>query len=314
MITIRNYEGKDVYDVINVWNESLPYDTVSKLLFTRKILLDCNFDKNNFFIAEDDGKMCGFLYGCVRLVPADAGAVVEQDIGYIVAFGALKDYLETAGKMLLSAFEARMKELGRKTIKATGFSPAYFTQGYDEDRYPEYIKLFKDAGYTGASSISMEIDLSKYAKSDKVEEKRRRLKEEGIEIIPLSYEYIPAFLDASEPFNSPGWVAQYRRRLLLNNDFESVRIAVKDGRVIGAVIFGDPDSSPERFGPFGVNSEYQGKGIGTVLLSDCLCEMKSRNLHNSWMQWTSGTGASGTVYKRAGFVEGRRFMSFIKQI
>ena len=81
MITVRNYEGKDFNNVINVWNESLPYDTVSKLLFTRKILLDCNFDRNNFFVAEDDGKTCGFLYSCVRLVPADAGAHLEEDVG-----------------------------------------------------------------------------------------------------------------------------------------------------------------------------------------------------------------------------------------
>lgn len=314
MITVRNYEGKDFNNVIDVWNESLLYDTVSKLLFTRKILLDCNFDRNNFFVAEDDGKICGFLYSCVRLVPADAGAPLEEDVGYIVAFGVLKEYMEKVGMQLISAFEARMKALGRKKIKATGFSPAYFTQGFDEDHYPEYIKLFTDAGYEGAHSISMDIDLTKYVKPAGIEEKRRRLKEEGIEVIPLSHEYIPAFLDPSEPFNSPGWVAQFRRRLLLNNDFESVRIAVKDGRVIGAVIFGDPDSSPERFGPFGVNSEYQGKGIGTVLLADCLCEMKSRTLHNSWMQWTSGTGASGTVYKRAGFTEGRHFVNFIKEI
>lgn len=35
-------------------------------------------------------------------------------------------------------------------------------------------------------------------------------------------------------------------------DFNRIRIAAKDGKVIGACVFNDPDSEPERFDPFGV--------------------------------------------------------------
>ncbi len=314
MLSIRTYRASDAEPLIALWNEALPYDTVSPLHFLRKILLDCNFRAENLLIAEDKDEAVGFLYGTFRLIPADVGGAMDEELAYIVAAGAKESHRTEAMRALLAAFEEKARALGRKTIKATGFSPAYFQQGYDKERCADYCALFTEAGYTGYDSITMEIDLATYKKPDNIEAKRARLAAEGIIVRQAELGDVPALMDASEPFNSPGWVAQFRRRLLINNDLGSFRVAVRDGRVVGVCVFGDPDSSPERFGPFGVNSDLQGKGIGTVLLADILTEMKARTLHNAWMQWTSGTGASGEVYRRAGFTQKRTYVSFVKTL
>jgi GNAT superfamily N-acetyltransferase len=86
-----------------------------------------------------------------------------------------------------------------------------------------------------------------------------------------------------------------------NDDLDRIRVVTFGGEVIGFCVFGDPDGSPEGFGPFGVRTDFRGKKLGQILLADCLLEMKKRGLHNAWMQWTGKESAAHFVYEKAGF-------------
>jgi GNAT superfamily N-acetyltransferase len=77
-------------------------------------------------------------------------------------------------------------------------------------------------------------------------------------------------------------------------------VAVQDERIVGYC-----QARRERFGPFGVAEELQGRGIGRLLLFRCLAEMLTRGFHCAWFLWTGADAAR--LYSLAGFREVRRF-------
>jgi GNAT superfamily N-acetyltransferase len=80
----------------------------------------------------------------------------------------------------------------------------------------------------------------------------------------------------------------------------------------GGQIIGYAQSRNERFGPFGVNEEFRGQGIGAVLLSNVLLSMRSKGFHCAWFLWTSDRAAK--LYREHGFDEVRRFALMSKTI
>ena len=208
--------------------------------------------------------------------------------------------------------ESYLKSNG-KTVVNTGYYPTYFVQGVDENYTPEYINIFENRGYKSFRSIAMILDLEKYTPPENLEARRKALEREGIEFGSLTDEYITEMFTLENEFLRPSWLYEYKNRIL-DMDFERLKIATKDGKVIGACVFSDPGSAPERFGPFGVDSSYQGKGIGGVLLADSLLEMKKRGLKNAWMQWASDDIGASVLYKRAGFVEKESYLEFEKNL
>lgn len=308
---IRNIKGSDMNEIIALWKKTLPYLVITRDIFMRKIFLEANFSPKGFFVAEEKGKIVGFVNAVFRKVPICADAEIEKNTGWLAGFIVDKSHLE-AGDKLLDAAENYLIENGRSVIN-TGYYPTYFVQGVDERYTPEYIDIFKKRGYTSVRSIAMILDLDNYNPPANLEERRKLLKEDGVNFGPLTDEYITQLFTLDNEFLKPSWLYEYKNRAL-NMDFDRIRIATKGGKVIGACVFDDPDSAPERFGPFGVDSSCQGKGIGGVLLADCLLEMKKRNLKNAWMQWASDDKGASVLYERAGFVEKESYLEFEKKL
>ncbi|MDQ3655231.1 MAG: GNAT family N-acetyltransferase, partial [Chloroflexota bacterium] len=87
----------------------------------------------------------------------------------------------------------------------------------------------------------------------------------------------------------------------------TMHIAEEHGRIIGYA-----QSRGERFGPFGVDETYRGRGIGAVLLSTTLLAMRARGFHCAWFLWTSDRAAK--LYREHGFEEVRRFQLMAKAL
>jgi mycothiol synthase len=51
----------------------------------------------------------------------------------------------------------------------------------------------------------------------------------------------------------------------------------------------------------------QGKGLGKILLYDCLALMRAQGLHGAWFLWTGEQSPAGHLYRKAGFHVTRRF-------
>lgn len=304
---IRTFNDKDMRDVISLWNECMPYNTITEKDFIKSILLDINFDPNGFFIYEKDEKIKGFVYSTIRKVPIDANSDLETDKGWIVAISIDKEEFAIAPKLLKCAEEFITKD-GMRTICACSYTPNYFYQGINT-RYEDYVELFNKSGYRiNEISCSMKIDLDEYYTPDFIPDLKKRLEKEDIIFKKLSYEYITSYLT----FQKPSWAHRFRRLLNENMDFEQISVAICNNEVIGCNIFGDPHSENERFGPFGVRDDFQGKGIGKILLDDCLAEMKKRGLKYAWMQSSSAEEHVVNLYKKFGFKVTGEYINFIK--
>lgn len=298
-------------EIVALWKKTLPYLCIDRDIFMRKVFLEANFNAKGAFVAEEKGKIVGFVNAVFRKVPICADAEIENDMGWLSAFVVDKEHIG-CGDLLLEKAENYLKMNGKKTVN-TGYYPTYFVQGVDERYTPEYIEIFENRGYAPTRSIAMNLDLQKYNPPANIEEKRTNLEAEGIRISPLTDEHITSLLSLENEFLKPSWLYEYVNRVK-DMDFERFRIAVKDGKVLGACVFSDPDSAPERFGPFGVNDSCQGKGIGGVLLADTLGEMKKRGLKNAWMQWASDDKGASILYERAGFVKKESYIEFEKRL
>lgn len=310
---IRTFKCNDIDKIVECWNISLPHDKVTKNELIKKMLLDNNFLSDGFFVACENDDVLGFINCIYRLVPIDAHSGLEENNGWISAF-AIKDSqnFEQIGKKLIDAAEKYFMSHNKCYI-STGYYPVYFYQGVSKEHCENYIRLFNDLKYNCVPSLARNLYLDNYNVPANIEQKRENLAKEEIYIGPMKDEYILSLIDSQEPFNNISMAFEFKSRLA-ELDYERIRIAAKDGKVIGVCVFGDPYGSKERFGPFSVDEKYQGKGIGSVLLHDCLGEMKKRQLNKAWMQWTPLQGAADFLYKKAGFEVTKTYITFSKKL
>ena len=301
-ITIRPIRGEDFYPALELWNNTRRHDPITARFFKRKIFLDVCFDPEGYLLAETEEGLCGYIYVVRRLRPLDNDNSPMPEQGWINGFGVLESAPEGTAALLLAAADEFAARHGLKKLSATPYSPFYFTQGFDTKYETAYIDMFLAAGYTAQpESYARDIDLLSWMESDEVKEARRAAEADGFGFGPLTDELLVPFFDYLNTYQSAGWRIRIRELLYDNDDYARTRIVTYRGEVIGFCVFGDPDGSPERFGPFGVREDFRGRKLGRILLDDCLLEMKKRGLHNAWMQWTSKGGAAHYVYEKAGF-------------
>jgi mycothiol synthase len=111
---------------------------------------------------------------------------------------------------------------------------------------------------------------------------------------------------ANQAFN-PDWGRAIREGLLQGLPTERILVAKKDDHIVGFCLYGGYEGIPERFGPFGVDPTYQGKGLGKILLYQCLRLMRREGLHGAWFLWTGEKTAAGHLYKKVDFQVTRQF-------
>ena len=311
-MNIRTYRGTDLGEIIKIWNRTMPYNPVSRMIFLKNILLDHNFDDEGFFVAEENGEILGFIYGIVRRFPKDVGAPVTDDIGYINAIGLKyeKDILGGLGGALIKAVEDYFRRHGKQTAIISGYTPNFIYQGINT-LYPDYLALFPQEGYAEATrNVSISIDLLKYVRPDYIDELKAQREQEGFLFTNLKDEYILELLK----YVAPGVRHRVRRIIQETMDYERFNMVVYDGKVIGVNMFADPYSCEERFGPFSISADFRGKGLGKVLLHDCLTEMKNRGLQKAWAQSTPLESAASHIYAQAGFQSTNEYVKFKKDL
>ena len=306
---IRPIEGRDFKGVIELWKKALPEHSIDERLFYKNVLLDMNFDPQGFLVLERAGKIVGFSWAIARRFPVDVGAPAQEDKGYLNLF-VLEDEEDESGEELLKAQENYLKLKGIKKISVSGYTPNYIYPGINSRR-TQHIRLLEKFGYVEQKrNYSISINLKDFEKNESIEELERARAAEGFTVEPLSEEYVIQMLD----YAPPGWTHRIRRLINETLDLGRVLVVVKDKRVIGCALFGDPYSSDERFGPYKVDEEYRGLGLGKILLYRTLMTMKERGLGRAWAQSTPSSGAAKGVYEKMGFVHTAEFITFLKEL
>jgi GNAT superfamily N-acetyltransferase len=307
-IDYRGYAPGDEAAIVELWNECLPYDPITPLRFRNMVLLDANFDPEGLRLAWDHGKLAGAVYAVRRLLPMH-GTDLEPDNGWITFFFVAPDKRRRGiGTRLMQDAFAFLAGHGRKQVFFSSYAPNYFVPGLDEGHYPEGYAFLQHVGFTRLySPVAMDMSLVDYAYPDDVKTLKRQRRQEGYTFEQAQdRDLVEVIRFATDAFN-PDWGRAIREGLLRGLPLEAIRVARYGGKLVGFCMHGAYEGVRERFGPFGVDPDEQGKGLGKILLHDCLASMRAQGLHGAWFLWTGETTAAGHLYKKVGFGITRRF-------
>jgi ribosomal protein S18 acetylase RimI-like enzyme len=306
-MTLRPYLGGDEAELLAVWHAAIPTDRISPEDFRRRVLLDPNVRPEHLPVAEEGGRVVGFALGLTREVPFLLRPP-EPEAAWITAFGVAPEHRGRGlGGALLGALLERFRAEGRTRVAISPYLPHYITPGIDEGAYPDTVAwLQRRFGFTAIErAIAMERSLENLAVEAELRALEAELATRDVRIAPAT----PADLPDLLPFLSErfGWDWYRHAREVLLERFgptpgpHAFLVARRAGRPVGFC-----QQQGERFGPFGVDPDQRGLGIGRALLLRCLSEMQRQGVARSYFLWTDERAAR--LYERAGFARFRRFV------
>lgn len=284
-------------------------DPISEQRLLLDFVLDPHFDPEGLLLAVDGEEPVGFVLGMTARegVPSDNAV----GTGVIVGFGVAESHRRHGvGTRLLAELEYYWRAKNVSTIQVGPWIPPYLAPGVDESAYAGTVEFLASLGYTaGAKPVSMRALLTGYEASADVPAIAAKLASEDVQIRPAQVDDATELIAfAQEHF--PHWESYVRaalRAVVSASDQATLHIALDGAEVIGFAM-----TNGERFGPFGVNGDYRGRGIGAVLLSRALVAMRAINVHLAYFLWTSDQTAR--LYNRHGFEIVRRFTMMSKKL
>lgn len=307
-VEYRHYRRGDEIGIVELWNRCLRYDPITGPRFRNLVLLDPSFDPEGLRLAFIDGKLVGCLYGVRRQLPMH-GTELEPDNGWITFFFVSPEARrQGTGTRLLNDALDFFERHGRTNVFFSSYAPNYIVPGIDMQGYPEgYQWLLKHGFDELYRPIAMDYSLVGLELPEEVSLLKSRRMEEGYTFEPAAdgdlYETIRF---AADVFN-PDWGRAIREGILQGLPLPCIHVARERGRLVGFCLHGAYEGVKERFGPFGVAPDQQGKGLGKILLYDCLLSMRAQGLHNAWFLWTGETTPAAYLYKKIGFQVTRTF-------
>ncbi|MEF3307089.1 GNAT family N-acetyltransferase [Paenibacillus sp. GYB003] len=307
-VVYRHYASGDEKAIVELWNDCLHHDPITPLRFRNMVLLDANFDPEGLRLAFEGERLVGFVYSVRRLLPM-VGTELEPDNGWITAFAVAPDKRRQGigSRLVREAFDFLIRH-GRKHVFFSSYAPNYFVPGVDEESYPEgYAFLLKHGFARLYSPVAMDYSLVRYSMPDDVKALKRAREAEGYAFgLAQDRDLVDVIRFAGDVFN-PDWGRAIREGVLRGLPLSAIHVARENGRLVGFCMHAGYEGVAERFGPFGVDPSQQGKGLGKILLHDCLTNMRAQGLHGAWFLWTGETTTAGHLYKKLGFEITRRF-------
>ncbi|MBI5473523.1 MAG: GNAT family N-acetyltransferase [Ignavibacteriae bacterium] len=310
---ISEYTDSYRQPILDLWARALPLDAVSQDVFEARVLLDENFDPTTAVIALVNNVPVGFIFGAhaKRMPLGDADPNGTRSWITLLAVDPSVSMSEVGGA-LIEHVENKFKALGKTECYVSTYPPGYFTPGIDRNNCKPLLDLFLTKQYSEVKqALSMDSSIVLFTLSEKVLQKERELKGEGIEFRVYQRTDLVQFMAFLEKSMPTDWVRVERANLkkLGTGGFtpEQITIVTHGEKIIGYCQF-----EGSHFGPFGVSDEYQGRGIGTVLLARTLDRMRTCGYHDAWVMWTDDLAAK--VYAKFGFKETRRFSILQKQL
>jgi mycothiol synthase len=140
-----------------------------------------------------------------------------------------------------------------------------------------------------------------------VRENEHRLRDQGIRVQFFEPRYLlPTLAFFKETF--PGWAYNFYRKLEIKPwPLDELVIVVHGNRVIGYC----QQYGADHVGPFGIRPEYQGKGVGTVMVYHLLLRMQQRDFRFAWFGMTE---RAERFYARIGFEKTRTILQLKKSL
>ncbi|MFH0989973.1 MAG: GNAT family N-acetyltransferase [bacterium] len=312
-LIIQPYSDRYREEVLALWAEALPLDAITNDILEQRVLLDENFDPETFLLAFDSQALTGLVVGihAKRMPLGDADP--DGTCCWITALAVRNnDSFQRTTTKLLVEIENRFRQLGKKECRVSGYPPGYFTPGIDQHAYAHLVSLFRENNYTTYhEALSMDASIVLFQIPVQIVAIENQLRDQGIRIRSYQRTDLVAFLAFLERSMPTDWVRVERRNLrkIIEGGFHPEQIMVVTA---GEQLIGYCQFEGSHFGPFGIAENFQGKGIGTVLLARTLERMRMEGYHDAWVMWTDDLAAK--VYEKFGFKQTRRFSMMKKAL
>jgi len=273
-MTIRQLADSDMDVVLALWNRSATLDPMTPELFEEKVFDDPDFRAEWALVAEEQGRLAGFIMGLAR----NCG---DDKIGFIKLL-AVDPAMQRRGfgSQLLQQIESRLWQAGVSHIRALDSNPNYLQPGLDP-RYTAAIIFFEHHGYKRfAEALNLEVDLtSRDFNTATMEEQLRTKSIETRRAIMGDRDDLMRLLER----HWKAWIPEVDRTLL--NYPISLHVAVQQNRLIGFSAYDGNNFNTGWFGPMGTDPSLRGKGVGGVLLLRCLQDIKAQGHRFAVIPW-----------------------------
>lgn len=311
-MNIRVFRENDWQELCRLYNRCYTFDQVSEKFFLEHLILEPNFNPDGVFVAEVDGNISGAVSAQTvtrNTSPWSDQVTRSRSKGFIMP---LICFDKPTGLALLRHAEKYLADNGANICRIATSGAYLFPDAVDPDAYPLLKEVITENGYrAGASYFSMRCDLTDWRITDRVAEKIRKGRENGIEAKICELSDIPAlrrFL-----CNSGDLTARMGNltQKLSRNELDEVVIIRNSSDVLGYCqhnYFGTPD----RVGPFCVSRECRGMGLGQIMVAKLLEVMSERKFKSAWFA-TCNEGNTH-FYSKNGFVIFRTKYVFEKNL
>jgi ribosomal protein S18 acetylase RimI-like enzyme len=304
MVTFTELRREHAAEVVDLWNEAVAaqgqgYEqhtlTTSRL---QAIMGDPNHLPSGALVAQDEGELIGFAVGYVQTVDfrgeGDLGGKPGRLAGVAVKPSRWRKGI---GRALLCEVENVLARRGKSAVSFETYRmPFHLAPRFYLDSGP--YRFMVSCGYHPKDhALCFRNELDAFALSDDIKRRRERLASEGIEVrwyAPQDRSDLQSFMKRCFP---GGWFTA------IKNATESPRpakilVAVARGRIVGFMgQFWPPDASGRGgFGSPGVDPEFRGRGLGTVIF-------------HLGLEYLKSAGARSTDYS-TGVTNAARFMYF----
>lgn len=304
---LRAFRPADLDSLMAAFAASAPADAVTTERFSTNVLLDVNFQPDGLLVAEADGEVVGAIYA---VVPLSDATPVPAEGGWITFFFVHPAWRNRGiGGELVARSVAWLKSQGAAWVCFSGYAPSYFLPGLDETLYPEAMRVLTKAGFAVQyAPVAMDWNLATYHTPAKVLRLQAQRHAEGYTFHRARYGDLPEVISFATEKLAPDWGQVIRESTIQHGRPERVLISRDSaGAVVGFATYASYGGIVERFGPFGVDEEQRGTGLGKILLHLTLTQMRSEGAHSAWFLWTGENSPAGQLYLTTGFSVTRIF-------
>lgn len=292
MMEIIKFEDKYLQQVIDIFNKSYPYYQIDKQMLETVVFNDENYDNELFLLVVEEQEVKGYVIGIYRKYPY-LNRGLEEDRCWILDL-SVRDNDYKVAQLLLEEIEKKLKN---PNIYVGSYSPQYFFYGVDKEN-DFNRQLYLDNGYRlFENHYWMEKDLKDYKLDERIMTIKDDLQKEGIEFVSCQKEDQKELVKFVEENFTAGWLKNIKR--LIDRDIleDHCILAKKDNKII-AYIQRSIDFDEQRFGPFGVDENYRGKKIGTVLLHEMFNQIYAFGYESCFFKSTEDNARR--LYEREG--------------
>lgn len=269
----------DAGPLLEFWNASARFDTLTAGLLAEKIWADEGFDPGMALVCADAGRITGFVLGVMRQSVAGPRGIIK-----LLAVAG-ENRRAGIGSRLLLAVEAELEKRGAETIRVCESPPNYLTPGIDS-RYSSAPHFFEKYGYVQvgeACNMTVDLEDRPFASGDK----ERVLQAQGVEIRRATVEdrtAVTRFLET----HWPPWRNEVIASLL--NKPPSLHLALAGSEVLAFSAYDANNRGTGWFGPMGTAPAARRRGIGQLLLFRCLADMAAQGHRYATIPWVDPVG------------------------